>query len=194
MPFVGMTNNGCCSLALGELGVVHRDVRGGLHGDHLHTARGGGDGPAVHRRRVGGQHSLGLGRIGSVGGGMCSGSGCTGRHGADQHPAPRRACQLLAVLPATTPGSVCAVGVNCTPVQPVRVGAGASLFWFGVELGGTGQPQDGQIVGVVQVVELRRPQDLRFLVKGGVVAEVQVIEVAELVERDDVGDLVAVEI
>ena len=51
-----------------------------------------------------------------------------------------------------------------------------------------------EIVGVVQVIELRRTQYLRFLVESGVIAEVQVIEFAELIERNDVGDFVAMDL
>jgi len=53
---------------------------------------------------------------------------------------------------------------------------------------------DAQIVGVVQIIEFRRAQYLRFLVESGVVAEVQVIEFAELIKRDDVGDFVAMDL
>ncbi len=50
------------------------------------------------------------------------------------------------------------------------------------------QPQRDQIVGVVQVVELGRVDDLRFAVERAIVAKVQVSEVTKLVERNDVGD------
>ena len=56
------------------------------------------------------------------------------------------------------------------------------------ELRGHRQPQRDQIVGVVHVVELGRMDDLRLAVERAVVAKVQVSEVAELVERNDVGD------
>ncbi len=73
--------------------------------------------------------------------------------------------------------------------------------------GGRGQPFGGQIVDLVQIVELGSQQHLRLVVEGAVleihVAEVQVIEVAkvqvvevvevaEAVEREDFGDFVAV--
>ena len=65
-----------------------------------------------------------------------------------------------------------------------------------------GQPQRGRVVGLVQVVEFGRQQHLRFVVEGGVVAEVEVAEIADLVaqirvievetvEREDLGDFVA---
>ena len=65
--------------------------------------------------------------------------------------------------------------------------------WIDAALGraGAGQLHDDEVVGVVQVVELRRAQDLRFFVEVGVCAEVQVVEHAELIERNDVGDFVA---
>jgi hypothetical protein len=50
---------------------------------------------------------------------------------------------------------------------------------------------DAEIVGGVQIIEFRRAQYLRFVVESGVVAEVQVIEFAELIERNDVGNFVA---
>jgi len=45
-----------------------------------------------------------------------------------------------------------------------------------------------KVVGVVHVVELGRAHDLRIAIERGVRHEVQVGEVAELVERNDVGD------
>ena len=66
----------------------------------------------------------------------------------------------------------------------------ALIARVGPELRGHRQAQRDQIVGVVQVVELGRADDLRLTVEGGVVTKLQVTEVAELVERDDVGDFV----
>ncbi len=54
---------------------------------------------------------------------------------------------------------------------------------------GTARRKRSQIVGVVKVVELGRVDDLCLAVERGVLAKVQVSEVAELVERNDVGDL-----
>jgi hypothetical protein len=121
-------------------------------------------------------------------GGMRSGGRGTGGHGADQHVATRRTTQLLAMLPST-PAQI-RIASTAAQLRPVRVGPRQDTR---LDLAGAGQRQDSEIVGVVQVVELGRPQDLRFLVEGGVIAKVQVIEVAELIERDDVGDFVAVE-
>jgi hypothetical protein len=56
---------------------------------------------------------------------------------------------------------------------------------------GVGQLHDDEVVGVVQIVKLRRAQDLRLFVEVGICAEVQVVEHAELIERNDVGDFVA---
>ena len=56
------------------------------------------------------------------------------------------------------------------------------------ELRGHRQPQRDQIVGVVQVVELGRMDDLRLAVERAIVTKVQVSEVTKLVERNDVGD------
>ena len=53
---------------------------------------------------------------------------------------------------------------------------------------GTASRSGSQIVGVVQVVELRSVDDLRLAVERAVLVKLQVSEVAELVERDDVGD------
>ena len=75
--------------------------------------------------------------------------------------------------------------------MPVRV---YTPFDAQLDRAGAGQRQDSEVVGVVQVIELGRPQDLRLCVECGIIAKVQVIEVAELVERDDFGDLVAVEL
>ena len=60
---------------------------------------------------------------------------------------------------------------------------------IGAELGWHRQPQRDQIVGVVEVVELRGMDDMRLAVERTIVAKVQVSEVAEFVERNDVGDL-----
>ena len=70
MPLVGMTNSGALQpglalgALLGERGtvgqflVVHGDVGGRLHRDHLHAAVGGAD--RTGRRGLGGQDGLGL--------------------------------------------------------------------------------------------------------------------------------------
>ncbi len=70
----------------------------------------------------------------------------------------------------------------------VGVRRGPLLARVGAELRRHRQPQRDQIVGVVQVVELGRVDDLRFAVERTILSKLQVSEVAELVERDDVGD------
>jgi hypothetical protein len=83
--------------------------------------------------------------------------------------------------------------VRAAPVQvtSIRVDTAFDARRY---LAGAVKFHDAEIVGVVQVVELRRTQYLRFLVESGVVAEVQVIESAELIERNDVGDFVAMDL
>jgi hypothetical protein len=112
----------------------------------------------------------------------------TGGHRANQYPASSRASQLLAMLPPA--GGHFRVAPASAQVRPGRVDA---AFDARLDLTGAVKLHDSQVVGVVQVVKLRRAQHLRLLVEGGVVAEVQVVEVPEFIERDDVGDLVAVE-
>ena len=58
---------------------------------------------------------------------------------------------------------------------------------------GSGEVEDGEVVRVVEVIEFGGAEDLRFFLKRGVFAEVQVGQFAEFVERDDVGDFVAME-
>jgi hypothetical protein len=83
------------------------------------------------------------------------------------------------------------VGAASVQVTMVRIDA---AFNGRLCLAGAVEFHDAEIVGVVQVIELRRAQYLRFLVESGVVAEVQVIELAELIERNDVGDFVAMDL
>ena len=109
--------------------------------------------------------------------------------GADQHPAARRAGQLLAVLPSSDTG-LCVVSASVN-VTPIRIDA---VFAARPGPAGAGEVHDVEIVGVVQVVKLRSPQYLGFLIEGGVVAEVQVIKVAEFIEGNDVGDFIAMEV
>jgi hypothetical protein len=134
---------------------------------------------------------------------MRGGGSSTGRHRTDQQPASHRTGRLLTVQPALSPRwapgpTAIVVRIEFGSVQPVRVLPNTPFdVGVGWEVGWAGQPQDAQIVGVVQVVEFRCPQDLRLGVEGGVVAEVQFIEVAdfpELIEGDNVRDLVAIEI
>ena len=61
-------------------------------------------------------------------------------------------------------------------VAPVRCD---QAFGAGLGLAGAVEIHDDEIVGVVQVVEFGGPQDLRFFVECGVVAEVQVVEVTD---------------
>jgi hypothetical protein len=56
------------------------------------------------------------------------------------------------------------------------------------ELGGHDEPHRDQIVGVVHVVELGRVDYLALAVERGTVMKLQVSELAELIERNDVGD------
>ncbi len=113
--------------AVGQLGVVHGDVRGRLHGHHLYTAAGGADRPAVSRCGLGGQHGLGLGVIWGLGGGVRSGGGGAGRHRADQHATSSRAAQLFAVLPA--PGHQLRVAATAVRVTPRAGRCGARTRW-----------------------------------------------------------------
>jgi hypothetical protein len=117
------------------------------------------------------------------------GGGGTGGHRADQHAASGRSGQLFAML--SSAGGPLRVTLASVRVASIRVDA-AFNAWLrrtrAVKL------HDAQIVGVVQIIEFRRAQYLRFLVESGVVAEVQVIEFAELIKRDDVGDFVAMDL
>ena len=130
-----------------------------------------------------GQHGLGLGVVWGLGGGVRGGGGGAGRHRADQHATSSRAGQLFAVLPA--PGHQLRVAITAVRVTPKRIDAALGHA-------GAGQVHDDEVVGVVQVIELRRSQDLRFFVEVRVCAEIQVVEPAELIERNDVGDFVAI--
>ena len=115
---------------------------------------------------------------------MRGGCGGTGGQRADQNPAASGSGELFAVLPATDER----IGVAAGPV-------GAALERAEAMLGcaGAGEVEDGEIVRVVEVIEFRGAKDLRLLVKSGVIAEVRVGQFAEFVERNDVGDFVAVE-
>lgn len=119
------------------------------------------------------------------------------RHRRDQDAAAHRTARRLAML-ATSPRDGGGVRLVVGLVKPVghevRIGVVCAALHAGIRLAGSGQPQRGQIVGVMQVVQFGCPQDLHLAVEGGVVAEVQIVEAAELVERDDVGDLVGVEV
>jgi hypothetical protein len=83
------------------------------------------------------------------------------------------------------------IGAAPLQVTSIRVDAGFNARRY---LAGAVKFHDAEIVGVVQVIKLRCTQDLRFLVESGVVAEVQVIELAELIKRNDVGDFVAMDL
>ncbi len=110
---------------------------------------------------------------------MRRGGGGTGGHRADEHPAPGGSGERLAVLSAPLPGNV---------------DADRSVGRLRARRAGCSQPLRHDLVGVVEVVELRSAQHLRLFVESGVVAELQVVEVAEFpefVEGNDVGDFVA---
>ncbi|BBY57637.1 hypothetical protein MSAR_07730 [Mycolicibacterium sarraceniae] len=59
---------------------------------------------------------------------------------------------------------------------------------MGGELGRHDQPAWLQVIRVVQIVEFGAARDLER-VERGALAEVDIAEIAELVERDDVGDV-----
>jgi hypothetical protein len=90
-----------------------------------------------------------------------------------------------------SPGSGLRVVSVSVQVTPVRVHAVVDA-WLGHT--GAGKLHDVEIVAVIEVVELWGPQHLRFLIESGVFAELQVIEVAELIERNYFGDFVAMEV
>src|SRR5947209_2138338 len=115
---------------------------------------------------------------------MRGGCGRTGGHRADQNPAASGPAERFAVLSATGERR----GVVAGPVR-------ASLEWAEAMFGcaGAQEVEDGEIVGVIEVVEFRGAKNLRFLVESGVLAEVPIGQSAEFVERNDVGDFVAVD-
>jgi hypothetical protein len=131
---------------------------------------------------LGGQHGLSFVVVRGLGGRVRGGGGGACGHRADQYATSSRAGQLFAVLPS--PGHQLRVGPGSVRITPTGVDAALGRA-------GAGQVHDDEVVGVVQIVEFGRAQDLRFFVEGGVCAEVQVVQLAELIERNDVGDFIA---
>ena len=73
------------------------------------------------------------------------------------------------------------------PAVAVSVLGAALVACLRPELRRHGQPQRDQVVGVVHVVELGRVDDLGLAIERGTVMKLQVRQLAELIERNDVG-------
>ena len=102
-----------------------------------------------------------------------------GGHRRDQQAALGGAGWLLAVLAAAADYSD---DVSDLQLIAARLSVGPHGHPGQHLSDGIGQPQRGQIVDLVYIVELGGQQHLLFVVEGGVVAEVQVIEVTEVME------------
>ncbi len=177
---------------------MHGRAGRGRDRDHLCATCAVGSRPAGQRRRVRHQHRLCLGGVGVARRAVRGRGRRAGGHRRDQQAAPGGAGRLLAVLPATPHhGDDVGVAELVARAEP-RIDRHHS----GRGLVGRGQPQWGEVVGVAQVVELGGQQHPRRVVEGGVGAEIQVVQLAdvteihvveiEAVEGQDLRDLVAV--
>ena len=188
---------------LGDLLGVHNGVRGRSDRHHLHPARGTGAGAGGDGRLIRGQHGVGACGLGAVHHGVRGRRGGACGHRRDHQPALDGAGGVLAVLGGPTGthvddvggrdavadiGVAVAVGVGCLS-RTARGRRAALVAGIRPELGRHHKPQRDQVVGVGRVVELGRVDDLALSIERGIFAKLQVIELAELVERNDVGDL-----